>query len=280
MTRSSSTLAVLTLTAALAGCGPATTASSPSASTVATPSPAAPASSALPSASSAAGSPSAGTSASASPSGSAGALAPIDPANFTTTIDNAWFPLIPGTTFTYRGVKDGEKAVDVYTVTDETKLIDGVTCVVVDDRLTLDGTLAEKTSDYYVQDLAGNVWYFGEDTAELEDGKVKSREGTWHAGVDGAQAGIFMEADPVVGHAYAQEYYKGHAEDHFEVETLTDTVKVPLGSFTGVLRTKEWTPLEPDVLDAKYYVKGVGEVKEATIKGDPERLELVKVDRP
>ena len=120
----------------------------------------------------------------------------IDPANFTTTIDNPWFPLVPGTTFAYHGTKDGKAAVDTYVVTDKTRTLDGVVCRVVEDRLVLGGKLEEETSDYYVQDLDGNVWYFGEDTKELDPkGHVTSREGTWHAGVDGALPGIFMEAE-------------------------------------------------------------------------------------
>ncbi len=203
----------------------------------------------------------------------------IDPANFADKIDNPWFPLHPGTTLTYHGTKDNKRAVDTYTVTSRTQVIAGVTCVVVDDRLTLDGVLAEKTTDYYVQDRTGNVWYFGEDTAELDaNGHTTSTEGTWHAGVDGAVPGIFMEANPTVGHALAQELYKGHAEDHFEVVSLSTPIKVPYGTFAAALRTKEWTPLEPDVLDNKYYIRGIGEVKEVAVKGPVEELVLVSVN--
>ncbi len=220
--------------------------------------------------------------ASSSPSASSAASPSIDPAAFTTTIDNPWFPLVPGTTLSYRGTKDGKPAVDAYQVTNETRLIDGVTCVVVKDILTLAGKLAETTRDYYVQDKLGNVWYFGEDTQELDaNGKVTSTEGTWHAGDDGAEPGIFMEATPTIGRALRQEYYKGHAEDHFQVLSLTASVKVPYRAFQGVaLRTKEWTPLEPDVLDNKYYIRGIGEVREVSVKGPREELVLVKVERP
>jgi hypothetical protein len=215
------------------------------------------------------------------PSSRPGPSGSIDPANFTTTIDNPWFPLTPGTTLTYKGTKDGEPAVDVVRVTTDTKVVGGVKCVVIQDRLTLSGRLAETTLDYYTQDLAGNVWYFGEDTQELNEmGAVVSREGTWHAGVDGAIPGIFMNSDPMVGDTFTQELYKGHAEDHFQVLDLSAPIKVPYGSFSDALLTKEWTPLEPDVLDNKYYVRGLGEVKEVSVKGPLERLELVKVVRP
>jgi hypothetical protein len=205
----------------------------------------------------------------------------IDPANFTATVDNPWLPFVPGSVFTYTGTKDGKAAVDVVTVTAKTAVIDGVTCVLIEDRLKLNGVLEEETVDYYTQDLAGNVWYFGEDTKELDaKGRVTSREGTWHAGVDGAVPGVFMEADPVIGNAYLQEFYKGHAEDHYRVKSLTESVTVPAGAYTGVLLTEEWTPLEPDVLDNKYYVKGIGEVREVAVKGPREELKLVKVEHP
>ena len=209
-------------------------------------------------------------SATPAPSGS------IDPANFVATIDNPWFPLKPGSVWTYRGVKDGEPSFDVVTVTGKTKVIQGVTCVVVSDRLKLSGVLEETTLDYYAQDLAGNVWYFGEDTAELDkNGKVTSREGSWMSGVDGAHAGVFMEATPTVGKDILQEYLKGHAEDHFAVIDLNAKVTVPYGSFSNALETKEWTPLEPDVLDHKFYVQGVGEVREVAVKGPKEELVLI-----
>jgi hypothetical protein len=210
-----------------------------------------------------------------------GASPSIDPARFTVTIDNPWFPLKPGTVFTYRGTKDGERAVDVFKVTAETIVVDGVTCLVIEDQLTLNGIVEERTRDYYTQDVDGNVWYFGEDTAELDEhGNIVSTEGTWHAGIDGALPGIFMTAQPRVGESYLQEFYRGHAEDHFEVVALAANVKVPFGTFSNALQTKEWTPLEPDVVDNKYYVRGLGEVKEVSVKGPLERLELVKVVRP
>jgi hypothetical protein len=214
--------------------------------------------------------------ASASPSGAVGGS--IDPANFVAAIDNPWFPLKSGTTLEYRGIKDGEKAVDTVTVTSETRVVAGVTCVVVRDELTLAGALAEKTEDWYVQDRQGNVWYFGEATAELDEaGKIVSTEGSWRTGVDGARPGIFMPADPVLGYSGAQEFYPGQAEDHFVVLLTDQTVKVPAGSYSGALVTAEWTPLEPRVLSEKAYAKGIGEIREADVVGGDEKLELVKV---
>ena len=204
----------------------------------------------------------------------------IDPANFVAAIDNPWLPFIPGTVWTYRGIKDGEDAVDVVTVTSDTKVVAGVPCTVVHDELKLGGVLVETTDDWYVQDRDGNVWYFGEATQELEDGKVVSTEGSWETGVNGATPGIFMPATPQVGQSFSQEYLVGHAEDHFVVLLIDAKVKVPLGTFTGALLTAEWTPLEPSVLSEKAYVKGIGEVREADIAGGDEHLELVKVVQP
>jgi hypothetical protein len=203
-----------------------------------------------------------------------------DPSRFVQNVDNPWFPLKPGTMFVYQGSKDGKKATDVVEVTDRTKVISGVRCVAVKDTLVLNGRVGEATTDWYAQDRQGNVWYFGERTAEYDRrGKVTSREGTWMDGVNGAEAGIYMFGDPRVGRSARQEYYPGHAEDHFTVLTHSASVTVPYGSFTHALKTREWTPLEPGVRDAKFYVKGLGEVKEVTVKGPLEVLKLVQVIR-
>jgi hypothetical protein len=200
------------------------------------------------------------------------------PAEFTTTVDNAWFPLRPGTTLVYKGGEGSTKERDVFKVTRQTKVVNGVRCVVIDDRVYSGGHVAERTHDYYAQDSKGNVWYFGEDTATLDaKGHVKSREGTWHAGVNGARAGLFMPADPLVGETHRQEYYKGHAEDWYKVLDLNSKVNVPYGSYGHALRTREWTPLEPNVVDNKYYARGIGEIFEGTVKGGNERFRLVSV---
>ncbi|MFF4363151.1 hypothetical protein [Streptomyces sp. NPDC001604] len=192
------------------------------------------------------------------------------PHSFSATVDNPWFPLTPGRTLVYSGVKDGAKSTEYLTSSRETQKITGIRCRVVLDRLYVGRTLHEATRDYYAQDANGNVWYFGEDTAELDaQGNMVSTEGTWHAGQNGARPGIFLPAHPVPGAGGQQEYYPGQAEDHFQVLNLTSRVSVPYKSFTGTLRTKEWTPLEPGVVDNKYYAKGIGTVKEITVKGGP-----------
>jgi hypothetical protein len=206
-----------------------------------------------------------------------GSQSPAKP-SFDKPARNAWFPLRSGTTFVYTGEKDGVAGRDIVTVTGRTKVIDGVRCTTVDDRLSLRGRLAERTTDWYATDNTGTVWYFGEDTAELNKaGKVTSREGTWRAGVGGAKAGIFMPARPKVGQSFRQEYLEGHAEDHFAVLSLSASVLVGYTASAHALLTKEWTPLEPDTLDHKLYIRGIGLAKEETVKGGNERWELADV---
>ena len=201
----------------------------------------------------------------------------IDPAEFTTKIDNKYFPLKPGTTFVYRGKTADATEGDTVKVTPDTRNIMGVECVVVNDRVTEDGELIEQTYDWYAQDKEGNVWYFGERVTEYKNGKVTGHEGSWESGVDGAEPGLAMPADPKVGQTYRQEHYKGVAEDKARVVRRDGTVKVPYGSFDHVLVTDEWTPLERGVVERQYYVAGVGDIIEATVKGQPERIELVDV---
>jgi hypothetical protein len=201
----------------------------------------------------------------------------IKPADFTTKINNKYFPLEPGTTFAYRGETEDATEGDTVRVTSDTKNVMGVECVVVEDRVTEGGELTEKTYDWYAQDEAGNVWYFGEDSKEYENGKVKSTEGSWEAGKEGAEPGIIMPADPNIGDSYRQEYYKGEAEDMAKPLKLDGSVNVPYGSFDNVLVTYEWTPLEPNIAEQKYYAAGVGNVLEVAVKGPEERLELVDV---
>jgi hypothetical protein len=193
---------------------------------------------------------------------------------------NPWFPLRPGSVYRYRGVKDGEPSRDVVVVTRAARTIDGAPCVAVSDRLYLGGRLEERTTDWYSQDAKGNVWYFGEKTAELDaNGKVKTTSGSWTAGVDGAKPGIFMFARPRPGRSARQEYLKGEAEDHFRVVSKDEPAGVPFRAFRHTMLTKEWTPLEPGVIDHKYYARGIGTVLEQTVKGGDERNELVSFQR-
>ena len=201
----------------------------------------------------------------------------IDPADFVDQIDNPYYPLTPGTTFVYEGETDeGMERVETI-VTSETKKIMGVTCTVVQDRVLLDGELVEETFDWYAQDREGNVWYFGEDSKDYENGEVISTQGSWEAGVDGALPGIIMPADPQVGDSYRQEYYAGQAEDMAEVLSLDASASVSFGSFDHLRMTKEWTPLEPGVVEQKYYAEGVGLILEEIVQGGSGRIELIVI---
>jgi hypothetical protein len=199
------------------------------------------------------------------------------PSHFTAgRVDNPWFPLKPGTRWAYRGVEGTDRTRDVMIATYRTRTIDGVVCRVVFDRVWANGRLEERTHDYYAQTERGTVWYFGERTATLDgQGHVTSREGSFLSGVDGARAGVFMAAHPRVGPSYFQEYYPGHALDTFTVVRRDAAVAVPLLESRHALLTRETSPLEPGVVDHKYYVRDVGSVREQTVRGGRERLWLV-----
>jgi hypothetical protein len=207
----------------------------------------------------------------------------LDPADFTTKIDNPFWPMRPGSRWVYRETDaEGGKLRNVVTVTRRTRLIaNGIRARVVHDVSREDGEPVEVTDDWYAQDRAGNIWYLGEDTTEYENGKPVSTEGSWEAGVDGAQPGVIMPARPRVGMHYRQEYYKGHAEDRASVMSLREKVEVPFGFFRPgrVLMTRETNPIEPRVLEYKYYARGVGPVLAVSISGGSDREELVRFRR-
>ncbi len=203
----------------------------------------------------------------------------LDPSTFTSQIDNPYWPMRPGNHWTFRET-DGhgaDKRVNI-TVTDKTRNIMGIEARVVHDVLTEDGQVAEDTYDWYAQDADGNVWYLGEDTKEFENGKVKTTEGSWEAGVKGAQPGVAVPAKPSPGMAYRQEYLKGEAEDKATVLSVDGKGKVPNGPFDHALLTKDFTPLEPEVVEHKYYVQGVGPVLAITVSGGADREELLRFE--
>ena len=194
-------------------------------------------------------------------------------------IDNPYLPLVPGTTFRYesvtaQGQKTGETG--VVEVTGETRAIFGVPCVVVRDTATVDGQVVEDTIDWYAQDKAGNVWYFGEESKQYANGFLVAIDGSWRAGVDGALPGIVMEAAPAVGDVYRQEFAVGEAEDVAKVLALGQAVSVPFGGYTNALQTGDFSAFEPHLIEQKFYAPGVGFV----LAIDPEtggREELVGV---
>jgi ABC-type glycerol-3-phosphate transport system substrate-binding protein len=204
----------------------------------------------------------------------------LDPANFTTEIDNPYFPMAPGSRRVFRET-DAEGAVRrvVVTVTNDTKTIIGIETRVVHDIVTEDGQVTEDTYDWYAQDSLGNLWYLGEDTKEYENGKLKSTEGSWEAGVDGAQPGIIIPAHPKPGMTYREEYFAGQAEDGAEILSLNAHAKVPYGTFDNALQTRNFTPLEPNLVEEKFYAPGVGPVLEITVTGGSDRTELLSITK-
>lgn len=215
-------------------------------------------------------------------------LPPLDPANFASPQDNTWLPRAVGDTYVYLMQTDDELAVNEVTFTTETKVILGVTCTVVRDEEweyaeeLNEWFLSEATDDWYAWDNWGNVWYFGEASVEYEydeDWNLigQSTEGSWQAGVDGAEPGILMLARPRPGLSYRQEYYEDVAEDMAKVLRLNARVSVEYGKFRRCLVTKEWSPLEPGNIEHKVYAPGVGLVLIWEFGGKPERIELVDI---
>ena len=199
----------------------------------------------------------------------------LDPADFSTNIDNPYWPMRPGSHWVYREVENGEaQRVDV-TVTNRTKTLHGIEARVVHDRVSQHGETVEDTYDWYAQDSAGNLWYMGEDTAEYENGKLKTKEGSWAYGVDGAQPGVVVPASPKQGMSYREEYYAGHAEDAAAVLNIGSQVQVPFGRFQDAMLTRNFSTIEPTVEEMKLYAKGVGPVMELLVSGGSGRTELL-----
>jgi hypothetical protein len=201
----------------------------------------------------------------------------LDPAEFTVEIDNPYWPMSPGSQWTYLEVdEEGTEVEVVVTVTTATKdIANGVTARVVRDSVTEDGVLIEDTFDWYAQDADGTIWYLGEDTAEFEDGEIVSTAGSFEAGVDGALAGIIMPADPADGMQYRQEYYQGEAEDNGEILSTEEQVDVPTGHYDDVILTKDTITIEPDVVEYKLYARDIGPVLVFGVSGGGGREELV-----
>jgi hypothetical protein len=201
----------------------------------------------------------------------------LNPADFTTKIDNPYWPMKPGSRWVYRETDtQGTKQRVVVTVTHKTKTIaNGVKARVVHDVVTQNGKLVENTYDWYAQDKSGNVWYLGEATTEYENGKVTTTKGSWEAGVDGAQAGIIMPAKPKAGASYRQEYHAGNAEDKARIVSTKEQAEVPAGHYTKVLMTRDVNPLEPKILEFKFYARDVGPVLAISASGGSDREELI-----
>jgi hypothetical protein len=205
----------------------------------------------------------------------------LDPADFTVSIDNPYWPMSTGTTWVYSETDTkGTNQKVVVEVTDETKMIaNGIEARVVRDTVTENGAPVEITDDWYAQDKAGNIWYLGEATTAYEKGKPVSTEGSFEAGVDGAQAGVIMPARLRVGQHYRQEYLEGQAEDRASTFSLNERAEVPFRYFPKALMIREENPLEPRNLEYKFYARGVGPVLAVSVSGGSDREELVSYHR-
>jgi len=201
-------------------------------------------------------------------------LLPFDPGNFGAGVQNPFYPLVPGNVLTYRQQTPDGVEINTVEVTHNTKTILGVRTTVVHDQVFLEGALKEDTFDWLATDKDGNVWYFGEDTKEL--GPPVSTVGSWEAGQNGAHAGIIMLAHPAIGDTYLQENAPGVVADQARVKSVDETVTVPYGTFSGCIKTQEWTPIEPGDRAFKVYASGIGPILEIPNRGgDPVELTAV-----
>jgi hypothetical protein len=203
----------------------------------------------------------------------------IEPATFSTAITNPYLPLRPGTRWTYEGQTEDGLERKVVEVTDETRMVMGVRCVVVHDVVTLDGQVHEETVDWFAEDRSGAVWNFGEATRKRRADGSFTPAGSWEAGVGGALPGVVMPARPAPGGPYRQEYLPGEAEDMARVLTVTETLRVRFGFFQDVLVTRDWSPLDPGVVEHKHYAAGVGLVREEAVEGESSRVDLVDLTK-
>jgi hypothetical protein len=200
------------------------------------------------------------------------------PTEWAASIDNPWLPLQPGAKWTYEKTTPDSTEVIVLTVLKKTKAIGGADATIVREKVTEDGELIEKGVAWYAQDTEGNVWNLGDSTTAYEDGETE--EEGWEVGVEGAQAGIAMLADPQVDDTYLQMFQEGEAEDQTTVLSVDESVEGPAGSWSGVLKTEDTTPLEPELVEHKYFAEGVGSVQQETVEGEEEKVVLVKYTKP
>ena len=200
----------------------------------------------------------------------------IEPADFVDEIDNPYLPLAPGSRWVYEGDSDGELERIEVVVTDERRDVMGVSTVVVRDTVHVDGELVEDTFDWFAQDRDGNVWYFGEDSREFEGGAAVNADGSWEAGIDGALPGIAMPGVPTVGFAYRQEFDAGNAEDMGEILEAGVARSIGLDTFPDVVVTRDWSPLEPEIVEEKWYARGVGAIYTTHTAGPAGTVELIE----
>jgi hypothetical protein len=204
----------------------------------------------------------------------------LDPADFTVDVTNPFWPMAKGDRWVYEERDEkGTLTHDEVTVLDRTATINGIEALAVHDLATQDGVTVEDTTDWYTQDSDGNLWYLGEKTTEYQDGRPHSTEGSWQYGVDGAQAGVILPAQPKAGLGYRQEYLKGEAEDRATILSTDEQAQTPAGTYTGTLLTRDTTPLEPELVELKWYARGVGPVLTLTPSGEQSREQLTGTTR-
>lgn len=198
-------------------------------------------------------------------------------ADFQATVDNPFYPLVPGTTLTYLEKSGGLASTNVTTVTRETKVVAGVTCLAVRDTVTINGRVAEETTNWFAQHKDGTVWHFGAAAREISPGGLVTTDGSWEAGINGAEPGIVMPAQPKPGDPFRQQYARNIAEDMIQIIATNETVTVPAGTFAGCVKTREWSMLEAGT-ELKWYARGVGVVKEIATAGDV--VVLISITQP
>ncbi len=183
-----------------------------------------------------------------------------------TIITNPYYPATAGKKYIYEGTTpDGLERVEEERLS-SIKTILGISCIIVNFKAYINGNLVEEAWDWYAQDTLGNLWYFGEAVDNYHsNGTIKDHAGSWEAGVDGAQPGMIMPANPQVGMKYREEYYFNHAEDEAEITATGQTITIPFGTFSNCIMTKNFTALEPDANENKYYAPGIGLLKEVNI---------------
>ena len=189
----------------------------------------------------------------------------VSPSKFTdpTNLSNPYYPLEMGKIYHYEGqTSDGFEVVEEHR-SNETRVIQGITVVVSKFKAWVDGVLIEEADDWLAQDNQGNLWYFGEAVNNYKpDGTLENHDGSWEAGIDGAKAGIIMPANPTIGLKYREEYYFNEAEDEAEITGVNLDVTVPFGQYSNCIQTRNWTELEPDQIEHKFYTPGIGLIKE------------------
>ncbi len=217
---------------------------------------------------------------------SAGAYNPvINPSDFSDVITNSNFALSVGKKFVVEAAtKEGLERIEIF-IPGWTKEVLGVQTLVYWDRVYVDGELVEDTRDYLAQHKNGDVWYFGENVDNYEEGKLVDHDGSWVAGVDGAKPGIWIKGTHTAGDSYRQELYPGKAEDMRDVVAVGQTVKTKKKTYTNCVQMYDWTPLDAESKEHKYYCPEAGALvlEKHLVKGETAELvalETVPGDSP